>query len=162
VQDLFYVGYISHDWKEIDRQALKNAIKSLYQSKLVEVIDQENGSKTLILTEEGKHKALTFKLEKMQVKPSVNWDGVWRIIISDIPEGQKKKREDLRLTLWRLGFYKLQKSVYVIPHECKDEIEFVIECYDLRKYVRQILAHSIDNEFHLRQIFKLPEPKQSK
>jgi DNA-binding transcriptional regulator PaaX len=54
-----------------------------------------------------------------------------------------------------LRFYQLQKSVFVLPYECRDEIEFLIEFYDIRSYVRQIVAEKIDNELHLKEIFKI-------
>jgi hypothetical protein len=57
--------------------------------------------------------------------------------------------------LKEIGMYQLQKSVYVYPFECKDELDFIIEYFGLRKYVRFGLLKEIDNELHLRKIFDL-------
>jgi len=37
----------------------------------------------------------------------------WKIVIFDVPETERRKRVWLRLTLKRLGFKKLQKSVFI-------------------------------------------------
>jgi len=54
-----------------------------------------------------------------------------------------------------LGFYPLQKSVFVFPYECENELEFITEFYNIRRYVRYIIAEKIDNEFHLKKIFNI-------
>jgi len=54
-----------------------------------------------------------------------------------------------------LGFYELQKSVWIFPYECKNEIDFIVEFFGLRKYVRFGILESINNELHLKKIFNL-------
>ena len=51
--------------------------------------------------------------------------------------------------------HQLQKSIYIYPFECKDELDFIIEYFNLRRYVRYGLLKEIDNELHLRKIFDL-------
>ncbi len=48
-----------------------------------------------------------------------------------------------------------QKSVFISPFECKDEVNFVIEFFNLRPYVRFITATEIDNALHLKNQFGL-------
>lgn len=43
------------------------------------------------------------------------WDGVWRIVVFDIPEKSRKTRNLLRRNLTSLGFVPWQKSVWVSP-----------------------------------------------
>jgi DNA-binding transcriptional regulator PaaX len=76
-------------------------------------------------------------------------------VVFDIPEKLKRGRDALREKLKELGFYELQKSVFVFPYECRDEIEFIIEIFELRKYVRFGVLEEIDNELHLKKIFEL-------
>lgn len=143
------------EWNRINREALRRAVKSLYMSRLIEMKDNVNGSIKIILTEDGKQRALEYKIDEMVIKTPKIWDKKWRIIIFDIPEKHKRKREAMRRHLEMLGFYKLQKSVFILPYECFNEIDFLIEFYDLRFHVRQIVAEKIDNEMHLKQIFKI-------
>jgi len=146
---------IEKDWKEINKQSLKRAIKSLYESKLVSEKENPDGSVTLVLTDKGKQKALTYDLDKMEIKKSKQWDGKWRVVLLDIPEKIKKIREAIRFHLKNLEFYEFQKSVFVHPYDCKNEIDYLIEFYDIRKFVRFIIADSIDNELHLKKHFYL-------
>jgi len=84
-----------------------------------------------------------------------DWDGRWRIVVFDIPEKMRRSRDVLRDKLERLGFYELQKSVFVFPYQCEDEINFIIEYFNLRQYVRTGILEKIDNDLHLKKIFKL-------
>src|SRR3989344_4478432 len=67
----------------------------------------------------------------------------------------KKEVQDEIRKIKQLGFYELQKSAFIFPYNCKDEIDFIIEFYRLRKYARFAVLESIDNEKHLKQIFSL-------
>lgn len=146
---------IPKEWKEIDREMLKRAIRSLYRSRLIKEKENNDGTVTLVLTDKGKEKALTYNLDKMEIKKPVQWDKKWRIVLFDIPERIKKVREAMRDHFKNLGFYEFQKSVFVHPYDCKDEIEYLIEFYDIRKFVRFIIAESLDNELHLKDYFKI-------
>ena len=73
----------------------------------------------------------------------------------DIPEKLRGLRNSLRFHFKKIGLIELQKSVFVYPYPCSDEIEFIVELYNARKYVRFILAENIDNELHLTKKFDL-------
>ncbi len=143
------------EWRKINKQSTERAIYSLYKSKLVSERENPDGSLTMVLTDKGKKKVATFNIDNMEIKKSKAWDKKWRMVIFDIPEKHKPAREVLRETLKRLGFYEYQKSVLVHPYECQNEIDFIIEYFELRLYVRFVTAVSLDNEIHLRKIFGL-------
>lgn len=115
---------------------------------------EQDGSLTLLLTEKGKMRALTYKFEDMKISKG-SWDGRWRIVVFDVPEDIRRGRDALRIKLRALGFYELQKSVFVFPYECRNEVEFIIEFFGLRKFVRYGVLAEIDNDLHLRKIFRL-------
>lgn len=146
---------IGEEWEEINRQALKRAIRSLYQSQLVDAKDHRDGTTTLVLSKAGRQRALTYQLDTMTVKKQKQWDGVWRVVSFDIPEYQKRARNALRTHLKQLGFRELQKSVFIFPYPCADEVDFLIEFFQLRPYVRQLTATAIDSELHLKKRFNL-------
>jgi len=54
-----------------------------------------------------------------------------------------------------MGFYGFQKSVFVHPHPCAEEIEYIMEFYGARRYVRFIVATEIDNALALKKHFNL-------
>ncbi len=146
---------ISKEWKELDRRELYQAIRRLYQSKLIRLVEHKDGTTEAVLSRKGQQVALRYKLDEMVIPEQPIWDKQWRVILFDIPEKQKPLRDALRMRLQQLGLIELQKSVFVHPYECRNEIDFVIELYDARRYVRFIEAHHIDNELHLKKKFHL-------
>lgn len=147
---------VAKEWKEIERRALKRAIESLYKSKMIEMkYNKKKDAITIVLTDKGKKKALTYELDKMQIKKPKAWDGKWRIVLFDIPEPNRKERDELRYCLRNLGFFEYQKSVFAHPYDCQDEIDYIIELKNIRKFVRFMIADHLDNELHLKHHFGL-------
>ncbi len=145
----------SKEWEKINKERLKEIIKEFYQEKLVEYREKPDESIEIVLTEKGKIKALEGKIDELEVKTPKTWDKLWRVVIFDIPEKKKKARDALRRKLKELGFLEFQKSVFIFPYECKDEIEFIVEVFEIRKYVRYLIVKEITNEEELLLKFKL-------
>ncbi|KKR45288.1 MAG: CRISPR-associated endonuclease Cas2 [Candidatus Zambryskibacteria bacterium RIFCSPLOWO2_12_FULL_39_45] len=148
------VKNIRAEWKKINRRSLTRSIANLYQSNLIKQRSNGDGTVTFILSKEGREVAMTYNFEEMVISKT-KWDKKWRIVMFDIPEKLKKIRDTLRYQLKRLGFMELQRSVFVFPFECKNELEYIIEFYNIKKHVRLVEAHYIDNEFDLKHKFQL-------
>lgn len=146
---------LAREWRAIDRDKLYRSVSTLYKSRLVTYIEKQDGSIEIVLNQKGKKVALCYKLDLMRISRPKEWDTRWRIIIFDIPEVKKNLRDTIRQKLRQLGLLELQKSVFVHPFECRNEIDFLIELYHARKFVRFIEAYHIDNELHLKKKFKL-------
>ena len=144
---------VKKEWQKINDRSLREAIRNLYRSKLIKSIENNDGSITMSLTEKGKITTFTYNVEKLKLIKSKNWDGLWRVVLFDIPEHKKIARDALSFKLKSLGFYPLQKSVFIYPHECKKELDFLIEFFELRPYVRLLTVKETDIDLHLRQIF---------
>ena len=143
------------DWDEINRQELYRAIRRLYQTKLISMKENEDGSETAIITRKGREIVLTFRIEKMSIKPMKRWDRKWRVILFDVPEKYRRGRDALRSALKKMDFLEYQKSVFIHPFECQNEVDFVIEYFQLRSWVRFLVAETLDNELHLKKHFDL-------
>ncbi len=146
---------VKKEWQKINNRALNNAIRDLYRSKLVKEKENQDGSLTMVLTDKGKKKAITFNMDNMEIKKPKKWDKKWRLVLFDVPEKHKPAREALRDALKRLGFHEYQKSVFIHPYECQKEIDFIIEYFDIRRFVRTLIADELDNDIHIRKIFGL-------
>lgn len=142
-------------WKEIERSRLYRIVGEFYNDRLVDYKEDKDGSVKIVLTKDGQKKALKFKLDEMKIKIALKWDGEWRIVIFDIPEKFKKAREALRMKLKELGFLELQKSVLVFPYECEDEINFIMEVFLIRPFVRFVRARSFTNEEQMKIKFDI-------
>lgn len=146
---------LHEEWSAIDARALKQSARSLYTSKLVDARTDRDGRWVLVLSDKGKRAALAYRIDEMRIPAPKYWDGKWRMVLFDIPESTKKIREALRTHLKCMGFLELQKSIFIHPFECRNEIEYVVEFYNIRKHVRFVLAESIDNGLNVQQHFGL-------
>src|SRR3989344_7410476 len=59
--------------------------------------------------------------EALKTNPR-RWDGLWRVLIFDVPEYRKGVRDNIRRSLQAVGFLRLQDSVWVYPYDCEDFI----------------------------------------
>lgn len=147
------IGAMQKEWKELNKQGAERAINSLYASRLVAIKENADGTCSLILSEKGRRRALTFNLNRIKIKTPAQWDGLWRLISFDVPVGKKEVRDSLREHLLRLGFFEVQQSLCIHPFDCVDEITYITELYDARKYVRFMLVAKADNEVQLKKFF---------
>ncbi len=145
----------SKEWQKINERYLRESIKKLYQSKLVDCKENKDGTVVLTLSEKGKNKILKYDLDKIEIKKPVRWDKLWRLVVFDIPEEKRSGRMALAAKLKELDFYPMQKSVFIHPYECKDEVNFIVEIFELAPYVRFMRVKDIDIELDLKERFHL-------
>lgn len=95
---------------------------ALHRLKKRELIYCERKGKQLLfaLTDEGEKEVDNIKL-KLKMTAAKAWDGRWRVLIFDVPEKLRGKRDLLRYKLIGFGFKQLQKSVWVYPYKLPQE-----------------------------------------
>jgi len=131
------------------------ALWRLRKSRFVIVQEKENGEFLVELSEKGKRRVIEMQFATLKIERLKKWDGIWRIVIYDIPDRKKRARDALRNKLVELGFYQLQKSVWVFPYPCTPEIEFIVELFDLYPFIHIIQATDIQNDLKLQKHFHL-------
>jgi len=127
--------YFAKIWESSAKQISKE-VRNLKRSDLIKkIVKTKSGEYKIELTEKGKLKAIEYNfLRKLKIKDK-KWDGKWRMLIFDVPERLRSGRNALRWKIKKLGFHELQKSVFVIPFECKKEIDLVANYFDLKLYI---------------------------
>ena len=145
----------SKEWKKINQRSLRQSVKKLYKSKLVNFEDKIDDTVSIFLNENGRKILQKQSLDKLVIKKPKKWDGYWRIVIFDIPEEKKYARNALAFKLKQLGFYPLQKSVYVYPFDCKNEIDFIADVFEAKPYIRFMIANYLDIASVLKRRFHL-------
>jgi len=107
------------------------------------------------LTEKGKARAGWLQINDLKIKKPKKWDKKWRIVIFDISQLKKIYREAFRGKLKELGFYPLQKSVWVHPFDCEAEIELLREFFGFsEEELRLIVAENIGNAKEFKKFFR--------
>lgn len=107
-----------------------------------------------MLSAEGEKFASRLKL-KLELAKARRWDGGWRLLIFDIPEKTRGKRDFFRRELNNFGFYPLQKSVWAYPHQLPEDFFELWEELNFGKEVILVEASKIKGDEELKRFFSL-------
>lgn len=145
---------ISPEQAKIRRIA--QALAAAKRSKLIIISEKSDGKFLVELSEKGKRRVKEIEYEDLRIPAPKTWDGKWRIVIFDIPHAfHKSIRNAFTTRLKRLGFCLLQKSVWVHPYPCENEIRFLAEFFRISRFVHIIVADSLTNDVKLHRHFQL-------
>lgn len=124
---------------------------------LLKIKKQGNDMYTLSLTPRGATVFLKKTYRMLSIPKQNMWDRKWRIVLFDIPEKHKSEREALRKKLRLLGFYQLQRSAFVYPHPCFEEIKCIVSLLSIAQYVKFIETSSLVDDHDIKESFRLSE-----
>ena len=141
--------------KKYSKTQIKSAMTNLHNQKLIEYISDKGGVTKVRITTKGKSKLRSFAIDVIKIPKSKRWDGKWRVVMFDLPIRFNKARNSLRFKLKQLGFVQLQKSVWIYPYPCLDEILFIGDYYKVGKYIQILEVTNILYEEKLKKPFKL-------
>ena len=116
-------------------------------------ISSEDGKQSVSLTEKGERELLYYKITEK--KKNVKWDGKWRVVIFDVWENIRSKRNLLRMEIKDFGFIQLQRSVWIYPYKCAEFIELLKTDLSFGKNIRYMVVEKLDHDEGLRKYFKL-------
>ena len=140
--------------KQEEQRRFFQSLNHLKRSRLIILKEKGNGTFLVELTEQGKRKVEEMGFENLQIPKPEKWDGLWRIVLFDIPRKKNKARDALRKKLQLLGFYQLQESAWAFPYPCTKEIEFIVEFFRVYQCVH-IVQGEIKRDAELRKYFHL-------
>ncbi|MEK7541875.1 MAG: hypothetical protein AAB533_03435 [Patescibacteria group bacterium] len=119
--------------KDHDRKRLRQALGSLCDQKLVESFRRKR-EVYLRLTKKGRASLKRLDIHAL-VLPQRVWDKKWRVVFFDIPEEKGSARRAFQQRLRTLGCMRLQKSIFVYPHACADEIDALTDFWGITPFV---------------------------
>lgn len=151
----YVFNYLKKEWRNIDKKYLQKIVREFKEDRLLDYREDKEGRIEMILTEKGRQMILKFDIDRIKIKKPIKWDKKWRIVFFDIPEKRRSERNILRNKLKALGFGEIQKSVFIHPFPCLDEINFITEYFQLRNLVRYGEMVNLSNEEEFRLKFKL-------
>lgn len=106
---------------EIGDDAFRKAVSRLLATGEIKKVINDRGKPTYCLSSKGQTRfQRDFPLSKLAQKP---WDGLWRVVIFDVENANKRKRNRLRSKLVNLGFGRFQKGVYLTPLSILSELK---------------------------------------
>ncbi|MEK7562168.1 MAG: CRISPR-associated endonuclease Cas2 [Patescibacteria group bacterium] len=150
-----YKRYNKDGDRNINEARLAKSLGGLNKNKII-IIREEKDKFTVRLTEKGKKVVKEILFAGMNIEKQKIWDKKWRIVIFDIPERKRRHMRDaMRQKLQTIGFYQLQKSVWVHPYPCEKEIQLLCEVFEINPFVNIITAEKIYNDDILLKHFKL-------
>lgn len=134
-------------------KSLSQAIYYLRKQKAI-ILNDKEGEINMRLTVRGNNMLLKYRWENINIHKTEEWDDKWRMIMFDIPEHDRKTRSAFREKIKNLGFLQFQKSVWIYPYPCENEINFISEYLHIAPYINLITVR-IDEDGDLRKHFNL-------
>ncbi|OGI66286.1 hypothetical protein A3A95_01875 [Candidatus Nomurabacteria bacterium RIFCSPLOWO2_01_FULL_39_18] len=141
--------------RKYSESQIRSAINSVKRQKLIEYIVDRDGKTIVKITTKGKTRLRAFDIELIEIKTQKKWDGKWRLVMFDIPMRFTKGREALRYHLKKLNFFQFQKSAWIYPYPCEDEIIFIADFFGVGKYVEVLSVESILRDEKIKKHFHL-------
>lgn len=128
------------------QQELSDKINYLRDMGYIKTFSEQK-EKYLILTDKGLTRISQIqKQNALRINRPEKWDGEWWIVVWDIPKDKSDRRDCFRRALCRIGFIKIQESVYVYPFECTEIVDHLISEYGIDRYVSVFAARAIRKE----------------
>ena len=124
------IGFVLKEDKRQKRK-LSSSFQYLQQRKYIKR-HYEKGEMSIELTKEGRKHIDQYlnrrRLSRPLEQPNI-WDKKWRLILFDIPSGERTKRNAFRGLIRRLGAVMFQKSVWLYPYDCAEQISLLRDLF---------------------------------
>jgi len=114
------------------------------------------GGEEIRLSNKGLKLVQEIKVRDIEISKPDKWDGIWHLVSYDIPVFENHNRDLFRATLKRWGFYQIQKSLWVFPYSCKEEIAVLADYLLISDYVITMNTDNLPNEEKMEDFFNLP------
>jgi DNA-binding transcriptional regulator PaaX len=144
VKEAAYFELFKFCAKNQDYKFFYNAMYRLENEGLIKKT-KIDGKLTAEITRAGKQ--LLLRLEPQR-------DGVWKMVIFDVPEKHKYVRNVLRAKLKTLHFKKWQNSIWISPYILDEEIEKEMKELAKKFFVRLIKTTDINETEDLEKMFE--------
>ncbi|MBI2482259.1 MAG: CRISPR-associated endonuclease Cas2 [Candidatus Vogelbacteria bacterium] len=140
--------------KSINKKGKKRRLSYINNQVISKLITDgllENKEGKVNLTPKGEIVLGKYELGERGIKKPKKWDGKYHLIIFDIKERRRKVRDELRLWLERLGFVRLQNSVWVYPYDCQEVVALLKADLAIGKDVIYLTSDYIENDIWLKR-----------
>jgi len=134
---------------------MRTVADRLIAKKLVEKY-RHDGEISYRLTEEGERWVdLELQVASSFLKKKKRWDGLWRVVIFDIPESRQRIRKELVSLLREVGFLKIQNSVWIFPYDCEELLALIKAEMRIGKEVLYMVVSALESDQVFRTHFRI-------
>lgn len=105
------------------------------------------------ITQAGRLRLRSKEICSLHIVKQYKWDGMWRLVIFDVAVSKNSSRAMFVRKLKDMGFGVLQRSVYITPYKCQQEVAKIAEYFGIAKSVIVVETDHIENDFLLRDYF---------
>jgi CRISPR-associated endonuclease Cas2 len=140
--------------KGFDKTKFVRVARTLAESGKI-ILKEKKKQLKLQLNEAGELEAVKDHIDELKLTKPEWWDRKWRVVLFDIPEEKRAARVYFRDKLLDFGCVRLQNSIYAHAYPCHNEIELIRTVYEIKPYVRMMIAERIEAEASLRAHFDL-------
>jgi|SRR3989344_6375424 len=142
-------------WRDI-----KKSLDTLKHRGLVTLTLKADGTFEAKITKQGKEVKRKIDIDNLQIPKPPKWDGRWRVAIFDVPNTAHKRRSAFSRKLKEVGFRMVQKSVWIYPYPCDEEIMILRNFFGIESHVTYIETALVEDEDIWRQKFDLEFKKE--
>ena len=151
---LLIAKVIEEELKKKKWKRFQDDLGYLRRRGFVRIRQNSDGSYTVRSTPKGRRQVNKYALEDVVIKIPKKWDNHWRLVIFDIPSTKQKARLAFLAKLKQLGLIMFQKSVWVHPFECHNEVAVLAKAFEVDKYVQQLTCYEISAGEYLQKEFE--------
>jgi len=144
------LGLLPRDGK----YAIKRSLGRLLDSGHIR-FESRDGKKFFVLTDKGQARLLRLQTKHFQLPKPKYWDKKFRILIFDVQEQNRNKRDRFRVLLQQIGFKKIQQSVWAYPYDCEDTIQLLKTDLGVGKNVIYLVTGDIEGREKIAKMFGL-------
>lgn len=141
--------------KSKKREKLFRALSYLRSRKFAEIRDLPDDRSEIRITSAGQEFIGIADLDKLEIEKPTVWDKKFRLVIFDVPKHKHNARTAFARKLKEMGFYMIQKSVWVHPFDCTNEVVCLRNIFEIEPYVKVVLADALEGDYKIRKFFKL-------
>lgn len=117
-------------WRPSQQERIAHNCATYRLRKAGLVAYRDGTRRVLELTDLGEHEiARSLKPEKFWKR---KWNGIWDVLVYDVPEMERSIRDNLRGFLKRLRMGCLQRSVWVSPDDVRPEYDDLVRTVDIQ------------------------------
>lgn len=152
------IGYVLKAEDKERHKRIRAGFGYLSRKKYIQAQTSDSGLR-IVVTSKGRREIQQHLLKKKLSEPIGRprvWDKKWRIILFDVPSGERSKRNAFRSFIRREGAVMLQKSVWVHPFDCSENVVLLRQFFHFSNdQLRLIVTDSVGSDAHLKKHFKL-------